>query len=53
MEEEKIKQIRKEVIDYYGTASLINILAQTDLIRVENLSDEEILIEAKKIKIVK
>lgn len=43
MEEYDIERLRNELIDYYGTASMIYLAAWADLMKVKNASDEEIL----------
>ena len=46
---QEIKQLRKKILDYYGSASPFFPLATADVARVENMSDDEIIREAKKL----
>jgi len=39
---ESLKQMKQELLDYYGTASLVNPAAQADLINVDITSPEEL-----------
>ena len=48
----KIEEIRNKVIDYYGTAMNFNPIALMDLNRCSKMTDEEILEEAIKLKII-
>lgn len=43
---ETLRQLRCEVLDYYGTAVRCFSAAQSDVIRVSSMSDEEIIQEA-------
>lgn len=48
----KIEEIRNKVIDYYGTAMPFNPMALMDLNGCSKMTDEEILEEAIKLKII-
>ena len=48
----KIEEIRNKVIDYYGTSMNFNPIALMDLNRCSKMTDEEILEEAIKLKII-
>ena len=48
----KIKEIRKKVLDYYGTAMHFHPVARMDLDRCAKLDTEELLEEAIKLKII-
>ena len=50
-EDERIEELREKLTDYYGSAMMENPMAAADLIRVENMSDEEIVREAEKNRI--
>ncbi len=41
------QEIREHLMDEYGTACGLFPAAQADLIRIENMSDEEIIEEAR------
>ena len=49
---QEIKRIRQKVIDYYGSASPFFTLAMADLARVESMDDDEIVEEAKTLRIL-
>lgn len=49
---QEIKKIRQKVIDYYGSATPFFASATADLVRVESMSDDEIVEEAKKLNII-
>lgn len=42
------EKLRKDLIDYYGTAVILNPMAMVDLLRVQNASDEELVDIAKR-----
>lgn len=48
----KIKEIRKKVLDYYGTAMHFHSAARIDLDRCSKMETEELLEEAIKLKII-
>lgn len=48
----KIKEIRKKVLDYYGTATHFNPAAKFDLYRCCEMSNNELLEEALKIGVI-
>lgn len=48
----KIKEIRKKVLDYYDTAMHFHPVARMDLDRCAKLDTEELLEEAIKLKII-
>lgn len=50
-EDETIEELREKLIDYYGSATAVSPMAAADLIRVETMSDEEIIAEAEKNRI--
>lgn len=37
------EKLRKALIDYYGTAVILNPMAMVDLLKVQNASDEELV----------
>lgn len=37
------EKLRKDLIDYYGTAVILNPMAMVDLLKVQNASDEELV----------
>ena len=43
MEEYDIERLRDDLIDYYGTASMIYCVAMADLVRVQSSSDSELI----------
>ena len=48
-----IDELRERLIDYYGTAMYSGFpMAIIDLSRIENMSDEEIIREARKIGLI-
>lgn len=47
----RIRILREKLIDYYGSAMPFFIMAADEVFRVENMSDEEILEEAKRLGI--
>ena len=47
-----IEEVRKELEEYYGTAMMEMPMADMDLARVSSMSDEEVIAEAKKKKII-
>lgn len=49
---QEIKKIREKVIDYYGSASPFFGAAMADVIKVENMDDEEIIEEAERLRII-
>ena len=48
----EINRIREKLIDYYGSATPFISMANADVIRIERLSDEEVLNEARKLGII-
>lgn len=50
--EKEIKELREKLIDYYGSASPFFGMAMADVIRVENMDNEEIIEEAERIGII-
>ena len=48
----KIKEIRKKVLDYYGTAMHFHPVSRMDLDRCAKLDTEELLEEAIKLRII-
>lgn len=48
--EREIKQIREKLIDYYGSATPFFPIATADVIRIEQMTDEEVIKEAKKLE---
>ena len=51
-DEKDIEEVRKELEEYYGTAMMEMPMAVMDLARVSAMSDEEVIAEAKKKKII-
>ena len=49
---ETVKYARHQLLDYYGTASHFFPGAHGDLIRVKDMSSEEVLSEASKIGLI-
>lgn len=47
-----IEELRKKIKDYYGTAMQFNSIAMSDLVKVDNMSHEEIIEEAKKLHLI-
>lgn len=50
--EREIKQIREKLIDYYGSATPFFPIATADVIRVEQMSDEKVIEEAKRLRLI-
>ena len=50
--EREIKRIREKLIDYYGSAAPFFPIASADVIRVEQMSDEKVIEEAKRLRII-
>lgn len=50
--ERDIKRLRKKLIDYYGSAMPFFPIATADVIRIEQMTDEEIIKEAKKLGMI-
>lgn len=48
----KIKRIREKLIDYYGSATPFFPMATADVIRIEQMTDEEIVKEARKLGMI-
>lgn len=42
------EKLRKDLVDYFGTAFTLNPMAMVDLLRVQNASDEELVDIAKR-----
>ena len=49
---ELVEYARKQLYDYYGTASQFFPVAQADLIRIEDMSTDEIVAEARKHRLI-
>ena len=47
----EINWIREKLIDYYGSATPFFPIANADVVRVEQMTDEEIINEARNLKI--
>lgn len=48
-----IEELKERIIDYYGTAMCNGFpMAMMDIARVENMSDEEVIKEARKIGLI-
>lgn len=47
-----IKKLRKKLLDYYGSAMPFFPVATAEVIRVEQMSDEEIIEEAERLNLV-
>ena len=52
-EEENVESLREQLEDYYGTAMQEFPMAVTDLGRIGDMSDEEIVEEAKKAGLIR
>ena len=50
--EREIDMLRQKLIDYYSSASPFFGVAMADVIRVEQMSDSEIVEKAKKLRII-
>ena len=50
--EREIKRIREKLIDYHGSAAPFFPIASADVIRVEQMSDEKVIEEAKRLRII-
>ena len=48
-----IEELRKKIKDYYGTAMQFNPVAAINLASIDNMTDEEIVEEAKKLHLIK
>lgn len=48
----EIENLRKKLIDYYGSATPFFPIATADVIRIEQMTDKEIIEEAQKLRIV-
>ena len=49
---QEIEQLRRQIIDYYGSAAPVFGIAMADVIRVQGMSDEEVLREARKLHLI-
>ena len=50
--EREIERLREQLIDYYGSAAPFFPIASADVIRVEQMTDEEIIEEAEKLRFI-
>ena len=50
--EREIKRIREKLIDYYGSATPFFPIATADVIRIEQMTDEEIVKEARNLGMI-
>ena len=50
--ERDIKRLREKIIDYYGSATSFFPMATADVIRIEQMTDEEIVKEARKLGMI-
>ncbi len=51
--EKEIAELRKKIIDYYGTAAFSGMpAAYIDVINADRMSDAEIIDEAKKLNLI-
>lgn len=48
----EIEKLRKQIIDYYGSATPFFAVAMVDVAKVENMDNEEIIEEAEKIGLI-
>lgn len=48
----EIKRLRKKLIDYYGSATPFYPMATADVIRIEQMTDKEIVKEARKLEMI-
>lgn len=49
--EREIKRIREKLIDYYGSATPFFSIASADVIRIEQMTDDEVIEEAEKLRL--
>ena len=47
-----IEELREKIKDYYGTAMQFNSIAISNLSNIDNMTDEEIIEEAKKLHLI-
>ena len=47
-----IEELREKIKDYYGTAMQFNPIAICDYSNVDNMTDEEVIEEAKKLHLI-
>ena len=48
-DDEKVEELREQLMDYYGTAMTSGMpVAVIDIVRVENMNDDEVITEAQK-----
>ena len=50
--ERDIKRLREKLIDYYGSAMPFVPMATADVIRIERMTDDEIVKEARKLGMI-
>lgn len=48
----EIEELRKKLLNYYGTATAFMPFAAVDLVRVEQMSADEIIREARKVGLI-
>ena len=48
----EIEKLRKKLLDYYGSATPFLPMATADVVRVEQMSDNEVVEEAKKFNLI-
>ena len=53
MDKKELEELKKKIIDYYGTGMMFNPAMIGKLSEVEKMTPEEIIDEAKKLKIIK
>lgn len=47
-----VEELREKIKDYYGTAMQIHSVAMIDLIKIDDMTDEEVIEEAKKLHLI-
>ena len=47
-----IKRLRKKLLDYYGSATPFFPMATADVIRIERMTDDEIVKEARNLGMI-
>ena len=48
----EIEKLRKKLLDYYGSATPFFPMATADVVRFEQMSDNEVVEEAKKFNLI-
>ena len=50
--EREINRIREKLSDYYGSATPFFPMATADVVRIERMTENEVIEEAKRLKII-